>query len=115
MKNFIFLTTVAVAVISCKKDDFSGNPLGGSSDGSIFEESNTRGSTSSDKYLKDVINDADLNDFEKGNILISNGELSSTVCQELIVNAGEFDQYVLEIVFGSQRALSRFRHNRRCK
>lgn len=56
----------------------------------------------SDSYLISVIQNTQMNQYEKARILLNEDLLSTTVCNELLSNSANYDQYIIEVVLASQ-------------
>lgn len=79
--------------VSCSKNN---DVLEGSSNKELKSASN-------DTYLLSVMNDPDMDQFDKASVLLNENQLSSVICKKLI--ADSYNPYIIEVVLASQITL----------
>ena len=60
-------------------------------------------SASNDTYLLSVMNDPDMDQFDKASVLLNENQLSSVICKKLISDS--YSPYIIEVVLASQITL----------
>lgn len=108
MKKMIYFSLLFFAIASCEKEAPNNSALNGEKDEKFQDsQSGNKSSSSNDSYLCEAINSSDLDCYDKGALLLNEeNDLSSTVCNNLVSNANNFDEAVLEIVLSSQSVIT---------